>query len=144
MQIVELNEPLNSLQKRLCRCDVEPKNTLYNLNIQYFIILQSKLKENILGRCLSTGATKFSKIVLADKKNKTATYVVVLFALLNLLRISSLSNCLTFEWFWAANFRLVSVWAKLIFTLHFLLTCSSNGAVSISVSTFLFKNKPSN
>ena len=70
MQIVELNEPLNSLQKRLCRCDVEPKNTLYNLNIQYFIILQSKLKENILGRCLSTGATKFSKIVLADKKKQ--------------------------------------------------------------------------
>ena len=73
MQIVELNEPLNSLQKRLCRCDVEPKNTLYNLNIQYFIILQSKLKENILSRCLSTDATKFSKIVLADKKAKTAT-----------------------------------------------------------------------
>ena len=36
-------------------------------------ILQNKLKENILGRCLSTGATKFFKIVLADKKTKTAT-----------------------------------------------------------------------
>ena len=36
-------------------------------------ILQSKLKENILCRCLSTGATKFFKIVLADKKAKTAT-----------------------------------------------------------------------
>ena len=36
-------------------------------------ILQSKLKENILGRCLSTGATKFFKIALADKKTKTAT-----------------------------------------------------------------------
>ena len=31
-------------------------------------ILQSKLKENIPGRCLSTGATKFFKIVLADKE----------------------------------------------------------------------------
>ena len=31
-------------------------------------ILQSKLK--FLGRCLSTGATKFFKIVLADKKNQ--------------------------------------------------------------------------
>ena len=37
------------------------------------IILQSKLKENISGRCLSTGATKFFKIVLADKETKTAT-----------------------------------------------------------------------
>ena len=33
-------------------------------------ILQSKLKENILGKCLSTGATKFFKIVLADKKSQ--------------------------------------------------------------------------
>ena len=36
-------------------------------------ILQSKLNENISGRCLSTGATKFFKLVLADKKTKTAT-----------------------------------------------------------------------
>ena len=36
-------------------------------------ILQSKLKENILGRCLSTGATKFFKIVLAGEKTKTTT-----------------------------------------------------------------------
>ena len=33
-------------------------------------ILQSKLNENIIGRCLSTGATKFFKLVLADKKNQ--------------------------------------------------------------------------
>ena len=72
-------------------------------------ILQSKLKENILGKCLSTGATKFFKIVLADKKAKTDTEVVVLSALLNLVRISSLSNCLTLEWFSAVNFLLVSV-----------------------------------
>ena len=36
-------------------------------------ILQSKLNENISGRCLSSGATKFFKLVLADKKTKTAT-----------------------------------------------------------------------
>ena len=36
-------------------------------------ILQSKLKEKILCRCLSTGVTKFFKIVLAGKKAKTAT-----------------------------------------------------------------------
>ena len=36
-------------------------------------ILQSKLKENISDRCLWTGATKFFKIVLADKETKTAT-----------------------------------------------------------------------
>ena len=33
-------------------------------------ILQNILKENIIVRCLSTGATKFFKIVLADKKPK--------------------------------------------------------------------------
>ena len=33
-------------------------------------ILQNILKENIIVRCLSTGATKFLKIVLADKKPK--------------------------------------------------------------------------
>ena len=59
--------------KRSSAVDVEPKNTLYNLKIQYFIILQSKLKENILGRCMPTAATKFFKMVLADKKTKTAT-----------------------------------------------------------------------
>ena len=36
-------------------------------------ILQSKLKENILGGCFWTGGTKFFKIVLVDKITKTAT-----------------------------------------------------------------------
>ena len=44
-------------------------------------ILESNLKENILGRYWSTGATKFFKIVLENKKNKTATKVVMLSAL---------------------------------------------------------------
>ena len=78
-------------------------------------ILQGKLKENILGRCLSTGATKFFKIVLADKKNQNGYVSCRAVCPFKSGKNIFFVKLLTFEWFSAANFRLVSVLAKIIY-----------------------------
>ena len=112
--------------------------------MQYFIILQSKLKENILGRCLSTGATKLFKIVLADKKNKTG-YISCSAAcpfksVKNIFFVKLFDFGVILSGEFSIGISVSQAYLHYISYSH----VREMVSVSISVSTFLFKNKPSN